>query len=222
MFLERRCPSCQRRSRFVCDRCLARFNPSGVVQLSGLDQVRSIFDYDQSLGRVILAAKNQGRRDILRQFGRRMGDETLVNPAVWGDPSQWRDPTASPKASKINPVEQFDVVTWVPASPANRRRRGYDQGLLLARSVARHGRLPIRRLLTRRGGPQKGRGREERLAGVELWPVCPVPMSVLVVDDVVTTGASLQQSASALRRGGARFVSAMTIASTGWSAPGRE
>ncbi len=218
MFLERRCPSCQRRSRFVCERCLARFNPSGAVQLSGLDQVRSIFDYDQSLGRAILAAKNQGRRDILRQFGRRMGNETLADPAVWGDLSQWGDPCARSKASKIN--EQFDVVTWVPASPANRRRRGYDQGLLLARSVARYGRLPIRRLLTRRGGPQKGRGREERLAGVELWPVCPVPMSVLVVDDVVTTGTSLQQSASALRHGGAQFVSAVTIASTGWSAPG--
>ena len=197
MLLERRCPACRRRSRFVCDRCLGRFLPSGMVQLSGLDQVQSIYDYDESLGRVILAAKNQGRRDILRQFGRRMGT-----------------------AAKL--VQQFDVVTWVPASPVNRRRRGYDQGLLLARSVARHVELPVQRLLTRRGDQQRGKDREQRLAAMELWPACTIPASVLIIDDVVTTGASLCQSADALRRGGAQSVSAMTIASTGWSAPRRE
>lgn len=207
MFLERRCPSCQRCSRLVCERCLGRFTPSGAVRLAGLDQVTSIFDYDDSLGRVILAAKNQGRRDILRQFGRRLGNEV-----------QSADLAALSDFSLACSIGQVDVVTWVPASPANRRRRGYDQGLLLARSVARHVGLPVRRLLTRRGDQQRGRDREQRLVGVLLWPACTVPASVLLVDDVVTTGASLQQSAEALRRGGAQFVSALTVASTGWSA----
>ncbi len=156
-----------------------------------------MFDYDESLGRVILVAKNQGRRDILRQFGRCMGGE-------------------------VKSAQQFDVVTWVPASPANRRRRGFDQGLLLARSVAKHEGLPVRRLLTRRGDQQKGKDREQRLNGLQIWPVCAVPASVLIIDDVVTTGSSLRQSAEALRRGGGLVVGAMTIASTGWPAPGRE
>lgn len=199
MFFERRCPGCQRRARFVCDRCFSDFGASGPVSLEGLDRVFASYDYDDGVARTILAAKNRGRRDVLRRLGQIMARE-------------------QPQARWLGRV---DVVTWVPASPQNRRQRGFDQGRLLAQAVAARHCIPVQRLLVRRGRQQTGQGRQARLEGVALWSVRPAPGRILVVDDVVTTGASLQRAAAVLSLAGASSVSAMTIASTGWPAPSR-
>ena len=105
---------------------------------------------------------------------------------------------------------EVDVVTWVPASPSRRRRRGFDQGELLARALARRRRVRVRRLLRRSDDePQTGRGLDGRAAGPELVPCGPRLRSgptVLVVDDVSTTGTTLRCAASVLRSRGASTV----------------
>ena len=61
---------------------------------------------------------------------------------------------------------EVDFVTWVPASPSRRRQRGFDQGELLARALARRRRVRVRRLLRRSDDdPQTGRDRDGRVAG---------------------------------------------------------
>ena len=111
--------------------------------------------------------------------------------------------------------EEPDVVTWVPADPGHRRERGYDQGQLLARRVARLLRRPARSLLVRdRSRPQTGLDRRRRLDGPGLRARGPVRGTVLVVDDVVTTGGSLGAAARALRAAGAEGVLALTLAAT--------
>ncbi len=110
-----------------------------------------------------------------------------------------------------------DAVTWIPTTAQRRRARGFDQAELLARGVARHLRRPCRRLLDRAPGPaQTGRSAAERRAGPRLRVVAraDVPDHVLVVDDVVTTGASATAAADALRRGGAAFVMVSAVART--------
>ena len=112
----------------------------------------------------------------------------------------------------------FDVVTWSPTSAARRRERGFDQGEIVARYVARQLGLPCRRLLERdvRSGPsQTGRSRSERLHG-PAFSARPGLRGrhILVVDDVVTTGATLRASAEALTRGGAERVELYAVAST--------
>lgn len=104
-----------------------------------------------------------------------------------------------------------DLVTWVPCSPSRRRQRGFDQSELLARAVA--GRLGVRaRRLLRRvdDDAQTARDLSARLEGPDFVSVgrrLRFSPTVLLVDDVLTTGATLRSAAAVVRdRGGARVV----------------
>ena len=112
----------------------------------------------------------------------------------------------------------------VPLHPARRRRRGFNQAEQLAVRLARRAGLALSDCLERSAGgarsSQVGRGREERLRAVEgirMRAGAAVPLRVLLVDDVVTTGSTLAACAAALERAGVREVGAVVYART----PGR-
>ena len=117
-------------------------------------------------------------------------------------------PIADGMASVAGAARAADVVTWVPCSPTRRTERGFDPAELLARALARRLGLRARRLLRRLDDePQTARSREGRLAGPRLVVrQGRVPGSVLVVDDVCTTGSTLRVAAAALRAAGATEV----------------
>lgn len=104
----------------------------------------------------------------------------------------------------------------VPTHPARSRRRGYDHAARLADALGERVRLPVVRCLTRRGAAtrQAGASRAARTAAgrVDVVADGDVPRSVVLVDDVHTTGATLEACAHALREGGALRVSAVTYA----------
>ncbi len=113
--------------------------------------------------------------------------------------------------------ERVDVVTWAPTSAVRRRRRGGDQAELLARAVAWRLGVPCRRLLVRVDdgrGPQTGRSWAERLDGPTFVARRTVRGDILVIDDVVTTGATLRAAEAALVRAGARHVRCLAAAAT--------
>ena len=104
----------------------------------------------------------------------------------------------------------------VPAHPAHVRARGYDQARLLAAALARRTGAPPARVLRRRGPvrSQLGASRSERLerGRIDVFVRGAVPSLVVLVDDVHTTGATLDACARALRRAGAAEVVAVTWA----------
>jgi predicted amidophosphoribosyltransferase len=109
------------------------------------------------------------------------------------------------------------VLVPVPAHPGRRRRRGYDHADALARAIAERTAVPVDPLLERRSGSgehQRGRTRTGRLAGggPDVRARRAAPPRCVLVDDVRTTGATLEACARALRRAGARRVDAIAYA----------
>jgi predicted amidophosphoribosyltransferase len=208
MLLGTACAGCGRPGPPLCPCCRAALVAADpiAIELAGLDSCRSVLRYEGVARDLVLALKYRNQRALLASMG------SAVAAAALG----------------VEP----DVVTWAPASSACRGRRGYDQGELLARRVAAELDVPARGLLDREAGtPQTlatgavrrrgptlaahatGRRRDaRRRAG------SGASARVLVVDDVVTTGATLQVAARALRAAGIQEVHAATLART---PPGR-
>jgi ComF family protein len=113
----------------------------------------------------------------------------------------------------------------VPLHAARRRRRGFNQAAELAKALSRRAGLVAADCLERTAGgaraTQVGMGREERLGALDgsirMRPGALVPRRALLVDDVVTTGATLAACAGALAGSGVREVGAVVYART----PGR-
>jgi predicted amidophosphoribosyltransferase len=109
-----------------------------------------------------------------------------------------------------------DAVTWVPLSRRRRAERGFDQARALAAAVAPRLGLPLVALLRRTAdaGHQARRGGEERrtaMRGLFVTGGEPPPR-VLLIDDVLTTGATVAACAEALLAEGANEVSVLTAA----------
>lgn len=102
-----------------------------------------------------------------------------------------------------------DAVTWVPGGRSGVRLRGFDHAEILARGVASRLGLPAARLLAGRSGrrDQTGLDAAERRVNLrDAFIARPCSGRWLLVDDVITTGASARACARALRAAGATGV----------------
>ena len=105
----------------------------------------------------------------------------------------------------------------VPLHPARRRARPFNQSALVAAAISTRAGLPLVDCLSRKGSKQTqvGRARAARLTGAGTIETRDrPPPTALLVDDVVTTGATLAACAGALRAAGARRVAAIAFART--------
>jgi predicted amidophosphoribosyltransferase len=174
MILSTSCASCATPGAQLCHRCrLALACTPPVVTPSGIGTLGA---YDGVLYALVHALKFHNRRHVAALLA-----EHLVRRLALS----------------------ADVVTWAPTGSRRAGRRGFDQGELLARQIARRLGVPCQRLLYRNHGPaQTGRTRHERLGGVSFRGRPAGGLRVLVVDDVATTGATLHAAADALRLAG--------------------
>ena len=115
---------------------------------------------------------------------------------------------------------EWDVITWVPLSAKRLRERGYDQAKLLAEAIASKlgtTALPLLRKEIHTGAQSLLKDASARRANVAgAYSVLDVGLvegkRVLLVDDVVTTGATLSECAVTLLGAGAKEVRAVTLA----------
>ena len=123
------------------------------------------------------------------------------------------------EAARRAPGPPPELVVPVPLHPRRLRARGFNPAVLLTRSVARAAasRVAPRALHRTRSTPsQTGLDRAARRRNVAGAFICgqPLPPTVWLVDDIVTTGATLSECARSLRRHGARRVVAVCVART--------
>ena len=115
---------------------------------------------------------------------------------------------------------EFDILSWVPLAPDRKKERGYDQVELIARNVSERLRLPLVPLLKKRRGvsaqslTSSPAERRVNIAGAYrvIRPELVKGQRILLIDDVVTTGATLSECAKTLREAGAAKVFCATLA----------
>ena len=165
-----------------------------------LDSFAAVWYYEGNVRRSLLRFKFGGARNYAAAYGRLLAMRIQ---------NQYPD--------------GFDVLTWIPVSRLRKLRRGYDQVELLAKTVGRElGMTPTPLLRkVRHNRPQSGiHGEAERRAnvlgvyrltqGVEI-----AGKRILLLDDILTTGATAGEAARVLKTAGAKEVHCAAVASAG-------
>jgi len=158
------------------------------------------------------------------------------HPATWIQLLKYRergtlglDPTA--RGALMELVEALavvlsstpaDLVIPVPLHPARLRERGFNPSTWIARALAHRAGVPVAtdRLIRVRDTPsQTGLGERARRRNVARAFACtpasrPLPERIWLIDDVITTGSTLESAAEALLAGGARRITGVSLAAT--------
>lgn len=157
----------------------------------------------------------------VRAFGRYDGRlREAIHALKYGRNLALADPLGTALAQVVcgDPVlRTADALVPVPLHPRRWSERGFNQAEELARVAARRTGIPLRHLVVRVRPtvPQTELDEEERrrnVRGAFAVRGAATGLRVIVVDDVVTTGSTLRECARALRRAGARDVSAAVVA----------
>ena len=207
-------------ARVVCDACVARFAqpvqrcatcalpvPAGVLRCGAclkepppLDACLAAVAYAWPWSGCVTQFKFGGQPGWARTLA------TMLRSTPWVEPA----------------LEQAGHVLPMPLSRERLATRGFNQALLLAKQLAPRATDATLLLRTRHTPPQSALKRAERLRNVQgAFAVEPLRAAtlrgqrVVLVDDVMTSGASLHAAALALRQAGAAHVTAVVFARTG-------
>ena len=184
-----------------CQRCYGPVDDPSIdlclrcgTQLLAVDRVFSLGPYHGDWGCLIRAFKFEREMAIGRWLGERMAAALLVRSAVRG----------------------FSAITFVPMTRRDRQMRGFNQAEVLARVIAKQLNLPLIRMLakTRETPLQSGLPAVERKTNLrDVFRLLPCRQEhVLLVDDIYTTGSTVEECGRTLKRGGAQSVVAMAVA----------
>ena len=211
-----RCVLCGRGGDFVCERCIETLPRADGercercwLPLNGVPYCVSCLEHPMAL---------RGLRSVFRYEG---PVRRLVHAYKFGGQSCLAAPLAEQLAAALASWGiELDVIVPVPLTSARRRQRGFNQAALLAERAGRATGVSVQGALVRErsiGDQARSPSAEQRRRNVEsafaLRRGADVDgLRVLLIDDVATTGATLDACARALLQGGAKDVYGLTIA----------
>lgn len=171
--------------------------PQHKIKLSFLAQWTGLWYYKDDVRLSLLRFKFYGRRSYAKSYG-------------------------SLLAMKLQKMgwEDTDILSWIPISTRRKFRRGYDQTYLVAKIVARELGIPLTPVVkkVRHTKPQSGMGdaahRRANILGAYrvLDPAFIKDKRILLLDDIITTGATASECARVLLTAGAKEVKLATVA----------
>ncbi|PDW04486.1 ComF family protein [Candidatus Viridilinea mediisalina] len=188
------CVICGWAGGLICKPCRSRLEPYPLAPTPvGLDAMSVAWLYDREVRHAIHALKYQRQQRVALALADALADGLTAPPG--------------------------EALIPVPLHPRRLAERGFNQAEVLARRLAWRWHLPVRAeglVRARETGHQAQLGQKERqsnVAGAFVWQAPrPPPARVLLVDDVLTTGATLIACANALRAVGTREVRAVALA----------
>ena len=198
-FFPRRCPFCGRVAgrALLCPKCETDLPRCDRVRTGAFGECAAPLYYEGSVRDAILAFKFKGRIEHLNCFGALMAE----------------------KAAEVY-ADRFDVVTWVPVSKKRLKKRGFDQARMLCASLCVDWHIDPQETLRKTGDnpPQSGIDdpAARRANVLDMYePVSPENIAgkrFLLIDDIVTTGATLAECVRVLKAAGAADVVCLTLA----------
>lgn len=189
------CPQCGAPfGRTQCTEC----NPI-MLSIAGRDSLSydkclSVVTFDEAAARIVRTWKDQGERRLTKYIATLM---TRTIPPLW--------------------LLENPIVTPIPASKAARRRRGYDHGYELAQEISMLNNLSLLTLLCPpHTKDQRILSKRQRLDNMEnrfeLITNTTPPSTVILVDDVYTTGSTLLSASDTLKEAGVKKIYCLTFA----------
>jgi len=183
----------------LCHKCRVEAPECGIsrTKYPFLDSWTALWHYQDKVRRSILRYKFYGRRNYAAAYARMLGVKLLKEERA-----------------------EFDLITWVPISAKRLKKRGFDQGQLLAENLGEELKIPVTPLLKkiRDNPPQSGIvGHAHRKANVLGAYIMTDSQTlkgkrILLLDDILTTGATAGECARVLLTAGAEEVHLAVIA----------
>ena len=198
-----RCVLCRRllkkEETDLCTDCRyeAPFFPDTKRNLQFLDSFAAVWYYESSVRGSLLRFKFRGARGYAASYGKLLAMRLMQQYP-----------------------EGFEVLTWIPVSRLRKLRRGYDQVELLAKAVGRElGMIPVSTLKKVRHNRQQSRISESAQRRANVLGVYQVTdpdlirdRRVLLLDDILTTGATASEAGRVLLTAGAKEVHCAAVA----------
>jgi len=220
------CINCGRQGNYICSECdlflsesllicsvCGNSSPSGETHPNclnkySLDGLISIWDYEGLIKKLIYQIKYDGTTDIINEFIQKL----LF--LIIKDKNRF--------SAFLSFLSSEDVyITYVPMYIKRAKRRGFNQSVIIAQELGKYFNRPVKKLLDKIIDTKKQTGldKEERLLNIKesFGEARPLPRgraSVLLVDDIFTTGATMKECCKVLKQSGVKNIWGFTLAKT--------
>lgn len=195
------CCGCHKIGHHLCPNCygLIQFNLTPLnlpIEENYLDEIHAVAGYYFPLNNLIKLLKYKHVKEIGEILGRMIYDTSDVPPS--------------------------DIITSVPLHPTRQRQRGFNQAEVIARELATQSGIPYSPLLIRKFHTKNQammKTKTDRLKNLQNifspslnFKNNKPPPTVLIIDDVITTGSTLNECAKVLKQNGVQKVIALCVA----------